>query len=206
MDEISQVRQAAKTLARAAATLAVLPALTSFHVRAWILGRDRALEGSTQALALLPGLPGQYLRRAFLQYTIEYCDPSAVVEFGTILASTSTRLERDAYVGPRCHLGSTTIGAAALVAAGVHIPSGGHIHGLDDPTRAVREQRGTRKRVCIGPGAWIGSAAVVMADVGSHTVIGAGAVVTRPIPARVVAAGVPARVVKHRGATEAQSA
>ena len=40
--------------------------------------------------------------------------------------------------------------------------------------------------------------AVVMADVGDQTIVGAGAVVTTPLPDRVVAAGVPARVVKSR--------
>ena len=34
-------------------------------------------------------------------------------------------------------------------------------------------------------------AAVVMADVGCDTVVGAGAVVARPLPDRVIAVGVP---------------
>jgi acetyltransferase-like isoleucine patch superfamily enzyme len=37
-----------------------------------------------------------------------------------------------------------------------------------------------------------------MADVGRDSVIGAGAVVTGPIPDGVVAAGVPARVLRRR--------
>jgi acetyltransferase-like isoleucine patch superfamily enzyme len=37
-----------------------------------------------------------------------------------------------------------------------------------------------------------------MADIGSDTVVGAGAVVTHMIPDRVVAAGVPARVIRKR--------
>jgi acetyltransferase-like isoleucine patch superfamily enzyme len=37
-----------------------------------------------------------------------------------------------------------------------------------------------------------------MADVGRESVVGAGAVVTRPIPDRVMAAGVPARVRRRR--------
>ena len=50
----------------------------------------------------------------------------------------------------------------------------------------------------IGEGTWVGSAAVVMADVGRHCVIGAGAVVTRPLPDYSVAVGVPARVIRSR--------
>ena len=52
--------------------------------------------------------------------------------------------------------------------------------------------------VRIGAGAWVGSGAVVLADVGRDTVVGAGAVVTKPLPDRVLAAGVPARVLRRR--------
>jgi acetyltransferase-like isoleucine patch superfamily enzyme len=44
-----------------------------------------------------------------------------------------------------------------------------------------------------------------MADVGPNAVVGAGAVVTKPLPGWVVAAGVPARVVRVReGAPQPQ--
>jgi acetyltransferase-like isoleucine patch superfamily enzyme len=52
--------------------------------------------------------------------------------------------------------------------------------------------------VRIGADCWIGGGAIIMADVGPNTIIGAGAVVTRAIPANVIAAGVPARVIKNR--------
>ena len=52
--------------------------------------------------------------------------------------------------------------------------------------------------VRIGAGRGSGSAAVVMADVGRDTVVGAGAVVTKPLPDAVVAAGVPASVLRSR--------
>jgi serine acetyltransferase len=38
----------------------------------------------------------------------------------------------------------------------------------------------------------------VLADVGSHCVIGAGSVVTKPVPDYAIAVGNPARVIKDR--------
>ncbi|MBI1875773.1 MAG: hypothetical protein HYS05_18050 [Acidobacteria bacterium] len=55
------------------------------------------------------------------------------------------------------------------------------------------------KRVHVGEGAWIGSAAIVMADVGAHTVVAAGSLVHEPIPPAVVVGGVPVRILKRRG-------
>ena len=45
------------------------------------------------------------------------------------------------------------------------------------------------------------SAAVVMADVGRGSVVGAGSVVTAPLPDYVVAAGIPAKVLRSRKST-----
>jgi acetyltransferase-like isoleucine patch superfamily enzyme len=39
----------------------------------------------------------------------------------------------------------------------------------------------------------------VLADVGAGTVVGAGSVVTKPLPAGVLAAGVPCKVIRERG-------
>jgi len=199
----SAARERIKALARGAATIVAAPFLISYRVRAAIIGRDRALEGSTQALAWLPGLVGQYVRRAFLMRVLAGCHHTAVVEFGTIFSQSGARLDENAYVGPRCHLGLVHIERDALLAAGVHVPSGARSHGIDDVVAAIRDQPGSPSRVRIGAGAWIGSAAIIMADVGRDSVVGAGAVVTRSLPDRVVAAGVPARVVKIRDASMA---
>ncbi len=53
--------------------------------------------------------------------------------------------------------------------------------------------------VTIGNNVWIGSNVVVMPGVtiGDNTVIGAGSVVTKDIPANVVAFGNPCRVVRE---------
>jgi acetyltransferase-like isoleucine patch superfamily enzyme len=191
-------RETAKALARGFATLAVAPALASFWVRSKLFGRDRALEGSTQALSLVPGLMGQYVRRAFLVHTLDVCDVTVTVEFGTIFSQAGARLERHVYIGPGCHIGLVHVEPDVLIAAGVHIPSGGATHGTATLDVPIREQPGDRKMIRIGRGSWIGSASVVLADVGRDTVVGAGAVVAKPIPDLVIAAGVPARVIRQR--------
>ena len=187
-----------KTAAIALATVAVLPHLLSFGLRALAFGRDRALEGSTQSLSLIPGLIGQYMRRAFLARVLAGgCASSAVIEFGTLFSQADARIDENAYIGPHCHLGLVHIERNVLIAAGVHIPSGAHTHGTD-PTLPIREQPGSRRLVRVGAGSWIGSNAVVLADIGRDTIVGAGAVVTRPLPDRVIAAGVPATVLRQR--------
>jgi virginiamycin A acetyltransferase len=196
------MREALKRLVRVLALVAVAPLLISFAIRSRVIGRDRALEGSTQALALVPGLIGQYLRRAFLAHAISSCHETAAISFGTMFSQSEARIDAHVYVGAHCFLGLVHIERDVLIGSGVHITSGRKTHGTVDPLTPIREQEGARTLVRIGEGAWIGSAAVVMADVGRHSVVGAGAVVTQPIPDGVVAAGVPARVIRQRTAVK----
>jgi len=192
------MRDLLKRAAFGAATVAVVPFLLSYLLRASVVGRDRAIEGSSQALGLLPGLAGQYLRRAFLARTLASFHWSATVEFGTLFSSAGARLDENVYVGPRCHLGLVHLERDVLVGAGVHVTSGSDTHGTEEVARPIREQERPKTLVTVGAGAWIGSAAVVMADVGHDSVVGAGSVVTRPVPPLVTAAGVPARVIRER--------
>jgi acetyltransferase-like isoleucine patch superfamily enzyme len=199
-------REALKSTARAGAWVLVIPSVLSFVVRSAVVGRDRALEGSTQAWALVPGVIGEYLRRAFLSRALASCAPTATIAFGTLFSCAGSTIGARVYVGPRCHLGWVLIEEDVLLAAGVHVPSGPYTHGTSDPDVPIREQPGRKQAVRIGAGAWIGSAAVVLADVGRGTIVGAGAVVTKPLPDRVVAGGVPARVLRQRDtAVEAMS-
>jgi virginiamycin A acetyltransferase len=176
----------------------VLPAVLSFVIRRAILGADRALMGSSQAFSLLPGVAGQYLRTAFLRFAVARCEPSVVVEFGTIFSAAGVRLGRNVYVGPMCHIGLADIADDVLIGAAVHIPSGPETHGIADLDRPIREQPGQPRMVRIGEGTWIGSAAIVMHDVGAGAVIAAGAVVTKPVPPLVIAGGIPAKVLQRR--------
>jgi maltose O-acetyltransferase len=71
------------------------------------------------------------------------------------------------------------------------------------PIDPIARRRGWEagKPVAIGNNVWLGAGVVVDPGVtiGDDTVVGAGAVVTRDLPAGVVAAGVPARVIREIG-------
>ena len=191
-------REFVKAGARAAAHVVVFPAVVSFVVRARVMDADRALQATSQWMAMIPGLTGQYLRRAFLSHALAECHPTAVIEHGTTFARAGSRIEANVYVGVRCHLGLVHLERDVLVASGVHIPSGANTHNIDEVQVPIREQGRGERLVRIGAGAWIGERAVIMADVGADAVVGAGAVVTKAVPAWAVSAGVPARVLRRR--------
>jgi phosphonate metabolism protein (transferase hexapeptide repeat family) len=69
--------------------------------------------------------------------------------------------------------------------------------------QAFRERR-RQKRVTIGHDVWIGHGAVIMPglSIGNGAVVGANSVVTHDVPAFMIAAGVPARIVRPRFAAE----
>ena len=64
----------------------------------------------------------------------------------------------------------------------------------------MREQPGFPAPVVIGEDCWLGAGVIVLPGVtiGNGTIVGAGSVVTKTLPGNVVAAGVPARVVRSR--------
>jgi len=195
---LSTMKAFVKTIFAIFALFAVVPLLVIFTFSSLLIGRDRALEGASQALSLVPGLPGMVLRRAFLARVLARCHGSADIGFGTLFSQCGAVIDENVYVGPHCHLGLVHLERDVLLAAGVQIPSGGQTHFFDDAEVPIKDQGGTRTMVTIGAGAWIGSAAVVMADVGTGTIVGAGSVVTKPLPADVIAAGVPAKVLRPR--------
>jgi acetyltransferase-like isoleucine patch superfamily enzyme len=196
------MKGAAKQLAFWLATLIVLPRLAGYHLRRTVLGPSRAIMGSSQAMGKIPGIRGRYFRAAFYHRVLDECHPSVVVEFGTLFSQPGARLEENVYIGPGCHIGRAHIGRDTLIAAGVHVPSGPETHGTSRVDVPIREQPGSLRTVQVGAGCWIGSSAIVLADVGDDTVVAAGSVVTKPLPERVIAAGVPARVLRERHGRE----
>ena len=74
-------------------------------------------------------------------------------------------------------------------------------HVFDDPNQKIVNQGTKDKDVRIGSDVWTGLDTKILPGVtiGDGCVIGTGAVVTKDIPPKSVAVGVPARVIKKRG-------
>lgn len=87
-----------------------------------------------------------------------------------------------------------TIGDEVQLAPGVHIYTATH------PIDAKQRRSGLEYAlpVAVRDGAWLGGGAIVCPGVtiGENSVVGAGSVVTRDLPANVVAAGSPCRILR----------
>jgi acetyltransferase-like isoleucine patch superfamily enzyme len=93
---------------------------------------------------------------------------------------------------------SVSVGKHGLFAAQTYLIGGGHE--FEGTERAVLEQARTSKGIALGDNVWLGAGAKVLDGVriGSNVVVGAGAVVTEDLPDGVVAAGLPARILRRR--------
>jgi acetyltransferase-like isoleucine patch superfamily enzyme len=192
------MKRAMKTLADGVALVMVLPCWLGFLLGSVVLGRCKAFPGWSQAMSLPPGLVGTYLRRAFYRLVFPRCGADCCLSFGAIFSHPTAEVGRAVYVGPFCCLGDVTLEDDVLIGSHVSITNGTAQHGTARLDIPVREQPGAYPRVTVGRDTWIGDRAVVMADVGRHCVIGAGSVVTKPVPDYAIAVGSPARVIGSR--------
>lgn len=186
------IRRALKFAANAVCLLLVLPAaaLSGF-------GRlESVFVMFSQAFAMAPGIPGDYMRVAFYKLTLLDCSLASRIGFGSFFAHREATVGSRVYIGPYCVLGRVSIGPRSQIASGVQVLSGRHQHVRDSSGVISGSHEGEFVAVTIGSDCWIGAAAVVMADVGANSTVGAGSVVTRPIPPGSVAVGSPARVIQ----------
>lgn len=138
---------------------------------------------------------------------------------GGITIGDSTRIQQRAYldtekaetgyikIGKKVYIGTGTtlfahmgleIGDHCLFAQNITLTPYSHI--FDDANSTIYGQGGNCKKVTIGRDVYIGMRVAIMysGDIGEGSVIGAGAVVVKPIPPYSVAVGCPAKVIKKR--------
>ena len=111
----------------------------------------------------------------------------------------SLRTGRDCSMNPYTVIrGKVELGDAVRI--GAHTSLLGFNHTMSDPDVEVHRQPLTSRGIRIGNDVWIGSHVVILdgVQVGDRSVVAAGAVVTKDVPAGAVVAGNPAKVLKWR--------
>lgn len=147
-----------------------------------------------------------------------YIHPSAVVDEGVSLGEDTrvwhfVHVTSGARVGKRCSLGQNVfVGKSVLIGDGVKIQNNVSIYeGVDvgddvflgpscvftnvNNPRAFIERKSEYRKTRIGKGASVGANATIVCghDLGEYAFVGAGAVVTKNVPAYALVVGNPAR-------------
>lgn len=128
-----------------------------------------------------------------------------VASFGSYYHSSGIKIGENSMVGPYTCIagpGKIEIGSDCMLAS--HIGIYANNHGFELLDKPIRKQGLTCKGITIGDDCWLGTGVKVLDGVriGRGAVIGAGAVVNRDIPPYSIAVGVPAKVIRQRGAAE----
>lgn len=134
---------------------------------------------------LMSELTGHEIDESFAMFPPFYTDCGKNIHIG-----------KHVFINAGCKFqdqGGITIGDGTLIGHNVVLAT------LNHDLNPAKRKSMIPKPIKIGKNVWIGSNAAVLPGVtiGDNAVIGAGAVVTKDVPANRIAAGVPAKVIKR---------
>jgi acetyltransferase-like isoleucine patch superfamily enzyme len=122
---------------------------------------------------------------------------------GSILScnEATIRIGNFVSIGPFCFFASKShihVGSNVSIGSGTHLMAGGHaFDALDTPViRQVRLSKG----IVVEDNVWLGSGITVLdgVTIGHDSIVGAGSVVSKDVPAWSIVLGNPARVIQKR--------
>lgn len=146
-------------------------------------------------------LPSYRLRRWYLTRVLRYrIAPSAAIHTGCWVTGFRLSVGEHSVINRNCRLdarGGLTIGSNVSISPECYLISASH-----DPHSPSFAGASKPTAVTIDDYVWLGVRALVLPGVtiGRGAVVGAGAVVSRDVPAMAIVAGNPARVIGQRQA------
>lgn len=149
------------------------------------------------------GAMAKALRRSCAKHLFAQCGSGFNLEQGAYIGNG-----RNFYVGKNvgigkdfvCHSRIVTIHDGLLMAENVLFQGGGHSFAdPDKPIGSEPDEGPTPLEIC--GDVWIGARAIILPGckrIGAHSIIGAGAVVTKDVPDYAIVGGNPAKVIRMR--------
>jgi len=160
---------------------------------------DMVFRTVSEMLSLIPYIFGVVVRAEFYRFALRHCGRNVVIEFGTVFIYRDVSIGDNVTINRYSVIHHCDIGSYALVGEHAVLLSGSRQHDIDRTDIPMALQQGRKKRIALGDDCWIGAHAVVMEDVGRGAVVGAGAIVNKPVPELMIVAGNPARPIRRRG-------
>ncbi len=121
------------------------------------------------------------------------------------MIAAESLIRADLEMGSECSVNSFavlagTIRMGSMVRIASHVSIFGFNHGYEDIEKPFCKQPCTTQGITIGDDVWIGANAVIVdgLTIGSHSLIAAGAVVTKDVPPYSIVGGNPAKLIRDR--------
>ena len=186
-----------KPLGIAASLLvASLPALLC-RLESLVSDRGDLMTFWAQGFALVPGLPGSYLRVSFYFLTLKASSLNCSIGFLSSIHDRRAELGNGVNIGFLVTVGRVSIGDRCMISSRVSLMSGSRQHELRPDGKLTQFHRFQAAPIRIGADTWIGEGALIMADVGSRSIVSAGSVVAHPVPDGRIVGGNPARFIRR---------
>ncbi len=137
-------------------------------------------------------------RQFLIRKSIKKCGVNLRVKSGALI-SPNTIIGDDSELGTNCMIqGNVIIGNNVIMGPDIKIYSRNHkFDRIDIP---INKQGKKYYKTKLGDDIWIGANVIILGgvEVGSHSILAAGAVVTKDVPEYAIIGGNPGKVLKYR--------
>lgn len=138
-------------------------------------------------------------RKAFIHPIRLHMGEHSYIAAGAIVRNTELTMGANSTVNSYALVvGKVSMGDGVRIAS--HASIYGFNHGYEDVTKPIFQQPSTSLGIDIGDDVWIGANAVIVdgVKIGSHSIVAAGAIVTKDVPEYSIVGGNPARLIRNR--------
>ncbi|WP_276538599.1 acyltransferase [Dehalobacterium formicoaceticum] len=148
------------------------------------------------------GYKGIVIRYVLLKTLAKRCgDNVAIYQNTYLLAPRGLVVGNNVSIHPMCYIDATggiDIGNDVSIAHGTTILSSTHL--FDSIEIPIKDQPVDLLSTVIENNVWVGAKATILAGIkiGTGSIVAAGAVVTKDVPAKAVVGGIPAKIIKER--------